>query len=103
MSEVQNTETTAVAPTPADVPAISVADLRNAVEIIDHACLQGAFKGWSVIEQVMTVRNKIAAFVVASTPPEEEKPAPAKKAAKKTAPAAKKAAPAARTAAKKTK
>ena len=32
----------------------------------------------AVIEQVMTVRNKIAAFVVASTPPEEEKPAQAK-------------------------
>lgn len=106
MSEVQNTENTAavVDAATADVPSISVADLRNAVEIIDHACLQGAFKGWQVIEQVMAVRNKIAAFVVASTPPEEEKPAPApKKAAKKAAPAAKKAAPAARTAAKKTK
>lgn len=73
-------------------PSIELADLQNAVKIIDYACEQGAFKGWQVIEQVISVREKIATFLKAATPPAPEavetpaaKPAKAapKKAAKK--------------------
>jgi hypothetical protein len=69
-------------------PSIELADLQNAVKIIDYACEQGAFKGWQVIEQVIAVREKIATFLKAAAPaPVEEEPAaPAKKpASKKTA------------------
>lgn len=52
-------------------PAISLVDLQNAIKIIDYACEQGAFKGWTVIEQVRIVRAKLAEFVDASTPAEE--------------------------------
>ncbi len=71
-------------------PSIELADLQNAVKIIDYACEQGAFKGWQVIEQVISVREKIATFLKAATPPapaEAEAPAvkPAKAAPKKSA------------------
>ena len=72
-------------------PVIQIADLQNAVQIIDYACEQGAFKGWKVIEQVIAVREKLAAFVAAATPPApaaDAAPADAlatKPAAKKTA------------------
>lgn len=62
---------------------INLADLQNVVRVLDHACEQGAFKGWQVIEQVFTLRAKIANFVAASLPPEEAKPK-AKPAAKAT-------------------
>lgn len=74
----------------ASAPSIELADLQNAVKIIDYACEQGAFKGWQVIEQVISVREKIATFLKAATPPAAEAPAetatPAKKAAPKKAP-----------------
>jgi hypothetical protein len=82
-------DTKAAAPaTPeATAPVIQITDLQNAVQIIDYACEQGAFKGWKVIEQVIAVREKLAAFLNAAAPaPAEEAPAPAAK------PAAKKAA-----------
>jgi hypothetical protein len=73
------TEQAAVAP-----PSIGLADLQNAVKIIDYAAEQGAFKGWTVIEQVIAVRNKLNAFVAYSTPKEEPKveAEPAKKVVK---------------------
>lgn len=67
-------------------PTIGLADLQNAIKIIDYACDQGAFKGWQVIEQVASVRGKLARFVEHASPKEEvqeEKPA-AKKTARKT-------------------
>lgn len=73
-------------------PVIQINDLQNAVQIIDYACEQGAFKGWKVIEQVIAVREKLAAFVAAATPPavaaaDEVAPVakPVKKVAAKTA------------------
>lgn len=100
MAEENKVETPAVE-TPAveqpAAPSIGLQDLQNAVKVIDYACEQGAFKGWAVIEQVIAVRNKINAFVVASTPKEEPKAEEAKKPAgkgKKAAPV--KAVPAAK-------
>ncbi len=68
-------------------PSIELADLQNAVKIIDYACEQGAFKGWQVIEQVISVREKIATFLKAATPPApaEDPAKPAKAAPKKAA------------------
>ena len=37
-------------------------DLHAAVMLIDHACQQGAFKGWENIEKAYTVRERILAF-----------------------------------------
>lgn len=80
----------------AAAPVIQITDLQNAVQIIDYACEQGAFKGWKVIEQVIAVREKLAAFLAAAAPapaPVEEASVPAAKPAKKAAtkkPAAKK-------------
>lgn len=83
------TETTATAEQAAPATqSINIADLQNIVRVIDHACEQGAFKGWAVIEQVFALRSKVAAFVEASLPPapaEEPKKAKAKAAPAKTA------------------
>lgn len=49
-------------------PVIGIADLQNAVKIIDYACSNGAFRGWEVIEQVIAVREKIAAFLASAVP-----------------------------------
>jgi hypothetical protein len=84
MSKVDAQETT----TEMASPVIQITDLQNAVQIIDYACEQGAFKGWKVIEQVISVRETLVAFVAAATPAEvpEAQPTPAaKKPAKKAA------------------
>lgn len=47
----------------ADAPSLGLVDIQNALKVIDFACDQGAFKGWSTIEQVQIVRTKLAAFV----------------------------------------
>lgn len=87
MSTVDNQATATPEST---APVIQITDLQNAVQIIDYACEQGAFKGWKVIEQVIAVREKLAAFLAAAAPaPAPAEEAPAKPAAK---PAAKKAA-----------
>lgn len=46
---------------------LSISDIQNAVAVIDYACEQGAFKGWTTIEQVLTVRARLKAFVDAAT------------------------------------
>lgn len=92
--ENTSVETTTEAPAPvAEQPTIGLADLQNAVKVIDYAAEQGAFKGWAVIEQVIAVRNKLNSFVLAAAPKEEpaaEVPAApeakAKKATKATKP-----------------
>jgi hypothetical protein len=66
-----------VAEPAAEAPSLGIQDIQNALKIIDFACDQGAFKGWNTIEQVRSVRLKIAAFVAyaeANTPAD---PAPA--------------------------
>jgi hypothetical protein len=88
MSKVETNSAETAAPAAPAAPAIQITDLQNAVQIIDYACEQGAFKGWKVIEQVIAVREKLAAFLAAATP--APAPAPAEETAKK--PAAKKAA-----------
>lgn len=45
---------------------LSISDIQNAVAVIDYACEQGAFKGWATIEQVLTVRARLKAFVDAA-------------------------------------
>lgn len=57
-------DNTAVADTnTVETPSLGLQDIENALKIIDFACEQGAFKGWTTINQVRSVRNKISAFV----------------------------------------
>jgi hypothetical protein len=39
-----------------------IAELKNAIQIIDHACDQGAFRGWAAVEQVLACRGRLVAF-----------------------------------------
>lgn len=55
MSDTANTA-------PAGVP-LELSDISNAVQIIDFACDQGAFKGWKTVEQVLGVRQRLNAFL----------------------------------------
>lgn len=60
-----------------EAPSLGLQDIQNALKIIDFAADQGAFKGWTTVQQVMSVRNKIADFVAyaeanADTPAAEE-------------------------------
>ncbi len=59
------------APQP-DAPSLGLVDIQNALKVIDFACDQGAFKGWSTIEQVQLVRTKLAAFVAYAAANSEE-------------------------------
>lgn len=65
MSETITTEATTIeTPAPAtDQPPLGIQDLTNALQIIDFAAEQGAFKGWATITQVMQVRNRIETFL----------------------------------------
>jgi hypothetical protein len=49
-----------------DTPALSLDDIANAVQVIDHAADQGAFKSWKTIEQVLLVRQRLKAFLEAA-------------------------------------
>ena len=40
-----------------------VAEIKNAVAIIDHAADQGAFRGWDAINQVFACRARLLSFV----------------------------------------
>jgi hypothetical protein len=51
-------------------PVLSVADIQNAIRVIDYAAEQGAFKGWGTIEQVLAVRNRMNEFLKAVAPPD---------------------------------
>lgn len=55
-----------------DAPSLGLVDIQNALKVIDFACDQGAFKGWSTIEQVQAVRTKLAAFVAYAAANAEE-------------------------------
>lgn len=43
---------------------LSLQDIDNTIKVIDYACEQGAFKGWTTIEQVIGVRSKLANFLM---------------------------------------
>lgn len=60
---MSDTEATEVQTPAEDAPSLGIQDIQNALKIIDFAAEQGAFKGWNTIQQVLTVRGKIAAFV----------------------------------------
>lgn len=52
------------APAPAfEAPSLGIQDIQNVLKIIDFAADQGVFKGWQTIQQVFSVREKVAAFV----------------------------------------
>ena len=59
------TESTApeVTATEADGPSLGIADIQNALRIIDYAAEQGTFKGWNTMQQVFSVRQRLDAFV----------------------------------------
>lgn len=64
-----------------EAPSLGLQDIQNALKIIDFAADQGAFKGWTTVQQVMSVRNKIADFVAyaeanAETPADQSVTAP---------------------------
>ena len=61
-------ETTETAAQATEGPQLTLADVKNAVNVIDHAAAQGAFKGWETIAQVMQVRTRLANFVEAASP-----------------------------------
>jgi hypothetical protein len=46
-----------------EAPNLVIQDIENALKIIDFAAEQGAFKGWTTIQQVFAVRGRLAAFV----------------------------------------
>ena len=48
--------------------SLNIADIQNAIRIIDYAAEQGAFKGWNTIEQVLLVRNHLNDFLKATQP-----------------------------------
>jgi hypothetical protein len=52
-------------------PSLNIADLANLLTVVDYAAEQGAFKGWQTIQQVIVVREKLAAFVMAAKAAEE--------------------------------
>ena len=86
MSETNNAE----AP---QGPMLNIADIQNVIRVIDYACDQGAFKGWTTIEQVLLVRNRLNDFVLAVSPPEESKPEEVEAEVATEAPAARPRAP----------
>lgn len=53
-------------------PSLGIVDVRNAVNVIDFACEQGAFKGWKTIVQVQEVRNRLVTFLEAVAPAQTE-------------------------------
>ena len=54
-----------------EVPALGVGDLQFMLQIIEICTQRGAFKG-SELTNVGTVRDKLAAFVAANTPKQDE-------------------------------
>jgi hypothetical protein len=57
--------------TQAESPQITLVDLQNTLRIIDVAAERGAFKGGE-LTSVGSVRDKLAAFLEANLPKEEE-------------------------------
>ena len=55
----------------AQTPDINLNDIRNILSVIDACASRGAFKG-EEMQSVGALRNKVAAFVEANMPQEEE-------------------------------
>ena len=55
----------------AQTPDINLNDIRNILSVIDACASRGAFKG-EEMQSVGALRNKVAAFVEANIPQEEE-------------------------------
>lgn len=45
---------------------LNVTDISDAVKVIDHAAEQGAYRGWTNIRQILALRDRLDAFVVAA-------------------------------------
>lgn len=58
MSDIQNQT-----PVADEAPSLGIQDIKNALMIIDFAFDQGSFKTMSTVRQVLTARDKLAAFV----------------------------------------
>ena len=56
-----------------EAPGIGLQDIAACIQIIDIVSKRGAFEGGE-LSDVGTVRNKLAAFLKANTPPEETEP-----------------------------
>jgi len=56
-------------------PSLTIVDIERALQIIDHAADQGAFKGWGTIESVLLVRTRLADFVTYAKANQPEAPA----------------------------
>lgn len=61
-------EAPATATSDPQLPQLTLADIKNTIDVIDYAAAQGAFKGWETITQVLQVRQRLATFVEAATP-----------------------------------
>jgi hypothetical protein len=70
MSDSITTDAAPEATQPETAPNLSIADIQNAIRVIDYAAEQGAFKGWNTIEQVLVVRNKLNDFLKVVAPVE---------------------------------
>jgi hypothetical protein len=63
----------------AEAPALGLNDLAAIVQIIDICSKRGAFEG-PELETVGQVRGRVAAFIQANAPAQEESEAPAEEA-----------------------
>lgn len=68
----------------AEAPALGLNDLAAIVQIIDICSKRGAFEG-PELETVGQVRGRVAAFIQANAPAQEESEAPAEEASEDAA------------------
>ncbi len=52
----------------AEAPQLTLADVKNAVNIIDYFVNQHGVKGYDTFGQIIQVRQRLAAFVEAASP-----------------------------------
>lgn len=51
---------------------LNLDDIKNAIECIDHAQEQGAYKGWETVIKVLEIRNRLSSFVQSAIPNVQE-------------------------------
>lgn len=68
----------------ANAVPLELSDISNAVQIIDFAADQGAFKGWKTIEQVLGVRQRLNSFLAAAAATQQAEDAAGEAAADET-------------------
>jgi hypothetical protein len=54
---------------------LNVTDISDAVKVIDHACEQGAFRGWTNIRQILALRDRLDLFTTAANAIAPDEPA----------------------------